>query len=288
MVAPSQLLVALLHTVFIQLIRGQCDSRQIGGKLKCCPEKDKDSYCFVNKRNRYSQETREICYCDKSCHYTGDCCDDAKESQKACETPRNCTVSTWTGWSRCSAACGFGVRRRRRNVLQMPSSGGAPCPSMVQVRGCNKGLSCRKKLQKKYQTAFILPVQFRRPKPGSWLYERILPAVQTSNSLQYNDHPKHQNTKLTPTYSYCVNFKVTFKQDGCSKEMALDSMLPVCVECQSRVMDGGHCRGEGANGIRTRWKALREDRCYGDWIRLGPVVPNCTCSEKHFSNFVFV
>ena len=91
-------------------------------------------------------------------------------------------------------------------------------------------------------------------------------------------------------YSYCVHYKVTFKLDACENTWAssLESHVPVCTECQSRVMDGGHCPGEGAVGMKSRWKALGLHRCRGDWIRLGPIIPNCTCKEKQFSNFVFV
>ena len=82
-----------------------------------------------------------------------------------------------------------------------------------------------------------------------------------------------------------------FKRPHCKGTWAeeLESNLPVCVECQSRVMDAsGHCRGEGEMGIRTHWKALNLYRCHGEWIRLGPAIPNCTCTDTLFSNFVFV
>ena len=92
------------------------------------------------------------------------------------------------------------------------------------------------------------------------------------------------------SYSYCVHYRLTFKRKSCTNTWAkqLVSHTPVCVECQSRVMDNGRCRGEGALGVRTRWKALSVDRCHGDWIRLGPIIPNCVCSESQFVNFVFV
>lgn len=83
---------------------------------------------------------------------------------------------------------------------------------------------------------------------------------------------------------------MTHKRDSCENTWAsnFEREVAVCVECQSRVMIGGHCRGEGVIGVRTRWKAFGIRRCHGDWIRLGEIIPNCTCGEKGFSNFVFV
>lgn len=62
----------------------------------------------------------------------------------------------------------------------------------------------------------------------------------------------------------------------------------VCMECQSRVMTSGRCRGEGSIDVKSRWKAIGLDRCYGDWIRLGEMIPNCSCKTKEFRDFVFV
>ena len=91
-------------------------------------------------------------------------------------------------------------------------------------------------------------------------------------------------------YSYCLHYRLSYKRKSCDNTWAstFRTEIPVCVECQSRVMNGGHCRGEGAVGVRTRWKALGVPRCHGDWIRLGEIIPNCTCGEKQFANFVFV
>ena len=91
-------------------------------------------------------------------------------------------------------------------------------------------------------------------------------------------------------YSYCVHYKLVFKRESCKGTWAdkFDRSVPVCMECQSRVMNSGHCRGEGSVGVKTRWTAFGIDRCQGSWIRLGPIIPNCLCTEKQFTNFVFI
>jgi len=259
-----------------------CDQRP-NGELKCC--NDKDSNCFVKvHKNRTRGQTNTICYCDRYCKFTNDCCEDVDEVLELCNRPRDCLISNWEPWGKCSAKCGFGIMKRTRNVLQFPENGGKRCPPFKQTRGCNLNLICEKR-ERKHKTAIILPISFRRPKFGSYFYENILPAEK------YNNNPETtKRTKLSPTYSYCVHYKVTHKMQNCEGTWAgkLESSDPICVECQSRVMDDGHCKGEGKIGVKTRWKALSLNRCRGDWIRLGPIIPNCTCGEKQFTNFVFV
>lgn len=264
---------------FITFCYGLCDQRPFGGELKCCGPKD--SSCYVQLQPNHGHQDDRICYCDSYCKFTNDCCEDSEKVQKLCNQPRDCVVSEWDEWGSCSAKCGFGTMKRTRKVLQYPENGGKTCPALKQTRGCNLNNVCDKF---QYATAYILPISFRRPSFGSYYYENILPAEK------FSDNEQDLRTKHSPTYSYCVHYKVTFKRRNCEGTWAanLESHMPVCTECQSRVMDGGHCRGEGAIGVRTRWKALRLRRCHGDWIRLGEIIPNCTCSEKQFANFVFV
>lgn len=255
---------------YISSALGMCDQRRFGGDLKCCD--GKDSKCFVKVQSvRTKGQTNTICYCDSYCKFTNDCCEDYDTAQRLCRNPRDCHVSDWGTWSECNTDCGIGSMRRRRKVMKYPLNGGAACPTLKQTRGCNRDL-CDKN-----NYATILPILYRRP--SMYIYENILPA-----SLEVQD-PKESK----PT-SFCVHYRLTNKRRDCDKSWArsLESSTPVCVECQSRVMDNGHCRGEGAIGVRTRWKALGVQRCHGEWIRLGPVIPNCKCVEPQFSNFVFV
>lgn len=174
--------------------------------------------------------------------------------------------------------------KRTRRIVQYPENGGEPCPVLRQTRGCNVN-ACRN-TKNKYRAAIVLPINFRREKFGDYGYENILPAIK-EDSTDNNVQATYINK---PTYSYCVHYRLAYKRDACENTWAssFKSHVPVCVECQSRVMNGGHCRGEGSIGVRTRWKALGVARCHGDWIRLGEIIPNCTCNEKQFANFVFV
>ena len=50
---------------------------------------------------------------------------------------RNCVMSSWSGWSWCSATCGYsGWKSRSRRVLSYPSCGGAGCGSTRQSTRC--------------------------------------------------------------------------------------------------------------------------------------------------------
>ncbi|XP_057295062.1 somatomedin-B and thrombospondin type-1 domain-containing protein-like [Hydractinia symbiolongicarpus] len=268
----------IIFQVYITLCYGLCDQRETGGDLKCC--KFKDASCFVKTyHTRARGLANSICYCDAYCKFTKDCCKDIDKVRKLCDKPVHCIVSEWEKWTGCSTKCGFGVRKRKRSIKQKNQNGGNPCGPLEQVRGCNMNSICDS--NEDTSPAFILPITFRRPHIGKYIYENILPATRIDEA------PKSIHK---PTYSYCVHYKVTYRRRKCAGTWAgsLQSEMPVCTECQSRVMNGGHCRGEGRMGQRTRWKALGLSRCQGDWVRLGQIIPNCTCDAKQFSNFVFV
>jgi len=57
--------------------------------------------------------------------------------------PVDCKVSTWSGWSKCSAACGGGVQQRVREVELAMKYGGKPCGETSQTQVCD-GQSCEK------------------------------------------------------------------------------------------------------------------------------------------------
>lgn len=249
---------------------GLCDQRTFGGDLKCC--RGKDSKCFVKVQNtRKSGQPNTICYCDSYCEYTKDCCEDYKEVQKLCNNPRDCQVSNWGKWSECNTDCGIGSMRRKRKITKYPLNGGEACPVLKQTRGCNRAM-CNKN-----NYATILPILYRRPL--HYGFELILPAPIEA-----------KYRKELKSNSFCVHYRLTNKREACQASWArsLHPQVPICVECQARVMSNGQCRGEGALGVRTRWKALGVQRCHGDWVRLGQVIPNCNCNKPEFSNFVFV
>jgi len=57
--------------------------------------------------------------------------------------PVDCKVSAWSGWSKCSAACGGGVQQRLREVERAMKYGGKPCGETSQTQVCD-GQSCEK------------------------------------------------------------------------------------------------------------------------------------------------
>jgi len=51
--------------------------------------------------------------------------------------PVDCRLSSWAGWSKCSAECGSGVQQRLREVKVSMRNGGQPCGETSQTRACN-------------------------------------------------------------------------------------------------------------------------------------------------------
>merc|ERR1740138_1897432 len=62
-------------------------------------------------------------------------------NQQPC--PVDCKVSTWSGWSKCSAECGGGVQQRLREVERAMKYGGKPCGETSESKACN-GQACEK------------------------------------------------------------------------------------------------------------------------------------------------
>ena len=86
-------------------------------------------------------------------------------------------------------------------------------------------------------------------------------------------------------------FKIESKHPYCKGTWAkdLDPLTPICVECQDFAMDEhGHCKGHGVMAELTSWDAVDIYSCHGEWLRIGPLVRNCSCNNKDFNNFIFV
>jgi hypothetical protein len=62
-------------------------------------------------------------------------------NQQPC--PVDCKLSTWSGWSKCSAECGGGVQQRLREVKLAMKFGGKPCGAVSETKACN-GQACEK------------------------------------------------------------------------------------------------------------------------------------------------
>merc|ERR1719478_933536 len=67
--------------------------------------------------------------------------------------PVNCKLSTWSGWSKCSADCGGGVTQRLREVKVAMKYGGKPCGETSETKACN-GQACEKNCELTEWTAW--------------------------------------------------------------------------------------------------------------------------------------
>jgi hypothetical protein len=68
------------------------------------------------------------------------------EMEKTCNAkpcPVDCDLSAWSGWSKCSAACGGGVQQRLREVKVPMRFDGRPCSATSMTKSCN-GQACEK------------------------------------------------------------------------------------------------------------------------------------------------
>jgi len=66
------------------------------------------------------------------------------ERQKRCgqkKCPVSCSMSAWSGWSKCTKECESGVQSKTRSILVKAKNGGAGCDSVQEERSCNTG-SC--------------------------------------------------------------------------------------------------------------------------------------------------
>jgi len=67
-------------------------------------------------------------------------------AERSCNTqpcPINCKLSVWSGWSKCSAECGGGVRQRLREVKMAMKHNGKPCGETSQTVPC-QAQACEK------------------------------------------------------------------------------------------------------------------------------------------------
>nr|XP_026690201.1 complement component C6-like [Ciona intestinalis] len=52
------------------------------------------------------------------------------------QCPRNCSVSSWGAWSKCSITCGSGTFSRKRTIVTTPAYGGDACPALSEHKAC--------------------------------------------------------------------------------------------------------------------------------------------------------
>jgi hypothetical protein len=78
--------------------------------------------------------------------------------EKTCNAkpcPVDCELEAWSGWSKCSAECGGGVRQRLREVKKAMRFDGKPCGATSQAIACN-GQACEKDCELTDWTAWTI------------------------------------------------------------------------------------------------------------------------------------
>ena len=55
--------------------------------------------------------------------------------------PVDCSMSSWSGWSKCTAECEGGLQSHTREILVKPKNGGEQCNTVEESRPCNT-MSC--------------------------------------------------------------------------------------------------------------------------------------------------
>ncbi|KAM5279638.1 thrombospondin type-1 domain-containing protein 7B [Ctenodactylus gundi] len=65
-------------------------------------------------------------------------------TEQAClvPCPRDCVVSEFSPWSKCSKGCGKRLQHRTRVAIAPPLYGGLPCPNLTESRACEEPTSC--------------------------------------------------------------------------------------------------------------------------------------------------
>jgi len=51
--------------------------------------------------------------------------------------PKDCQLSDWSEWSKCSSECGGGEQVRTRTLIALPINGGAECGPLIERKACN-------------------------------------------------------------------------------------------------------------------------------------------------------
>ncbi|XP_046319736.1 thrombospondin type-1 domain-containing protein 7B [Marmota monax] len=65
-------------------------------------------------------------------------------TEQACliPCPRDCVVSEFSPWSKCSKGCGKKLQHRTRAAIAPPLYGGVQCPNLTESRACDVSISC--------------------------------------------------------------------------------------------------------------------------------------------------
>jgi hypothetical protein len=102
-----------------------------------------DDSCDASKPYKcggWQEMTREVVVPNNECGFA---CP-ARKLMKRCgqfPCPVNCAMSSWSGWSKCTAICGGGVQGRTRSIREKPKNGGTSCNTVEDQQPCGT-ISC--------------------------------------------------------------------------------------------------------------------------------------------------
>ncbi|CAG5122625.1 unnamed protein product [Candidula unifasciata] len=192
----------------------------------------------------------------------------------------DCQVGEWEEWTPCDNLCGYGTRKRQRDVTQYPDNGGNHCPELKQRRACvgYQAEICRKnlideRLQETRETARLLPIEFGR--------YRTMKKYDPWKGLLKNLYDKYFN-EIFSRPSYSGQFTILSTHPGCEKS-SWGSLLAVNTDV------GMRCLGHGVYKTATVWKAMDVQHCHGTWQLTRGHSPD-VCSD-HFTDkdiFIFI
>lgn len=278
-----------MKTLYERLQERKPNPRTCKEKGLCC--QGQNNTCFVFGPRVDRSETEPRCYCDSNCLIMGDCCGDYHLS---CES-KDCEVGDWAEWTTCDNPCGYGTRKRLRNVQTYPDNGGQNCPVLKQRRAC-VGFEqeiCQQNMigeqnEEKAEQARILPIEFGKA--------RAMKKYDPWRGILKNLYHQYFNQVFTRA-TYRGKFRVTKTHHGCeNSEWAnvLKVNTTVCIECQPVAMNrdiGMRCLGHGVYNHKTQWTAVDVKHCHGEWMMIGqhePQVCEYDIDDERRKNFIFI
>ncbi|XP_028003996.2 thrombospondin type-1 domain-containing protein 7B [Eptesicus fuscus] len=154
-------------------------------------------------------------------------------TEQACliPCPRDCVVSEFSQWSKCSKGCGKRLQHRTRVAIAPPLYGGSHCPNLTETRICDAPISCP--LGEEEYT-FSLKV-------GPWSKCR-LPQLKDINLtgrtvLDFSSDSKEQVTLRYPSYKphhhakpWDIEIGYQTRQVWCTRSDGKNAMISLCMK----------------------------------------------------------
>ncbi|XP_012505956.1 PREDICTED: thrombospondin type-1 domain-containing protein 7B [Propithecus coquereli] len=154
-------------------------------------------------------------------------------TEQACliPCPRDCVVSEFSPWSKCSKGCGKKLQHRTRAVIAPPLYGGLQCPNLTESRACDAPMSCP--LGEEEYT-FSLKV-------GPWSKCRLphLKEINLSGRtvLDFSSDSNEQVTFRHQSYkahhhskSWAIEIGYQTRQVWCTRSDGKNAMLSLCTQ----------------------------------------------------------